>query len=342
MITSPPPRGTIVLRSALGLLVLIAVIALVWIVRARRPVAKESGEETGETAIAPPNRLRVLRGPLGDEGAIVVGSIALERLGIVTRVLASAVGVERVRLTGVLIADPSRTTAIRAPLAGRLVSPGETWPALGQSVAAGTVLGQVSDARPFAAPRSGAVTNVSAQPGELVQAGQTLLEITDFSRPLARIVWRDDAPLPAPRTLTLTSGSEWRADSIEVEARLVGPAATVDSLTRAPVYLYRLSKVWSGARPGAPVIALAPDPSRAAHGLFVPADAVVQWQGLTWIYVKHGRDAFVRRPLDTSHPVTGGWIVSSGVAPTDTVVVRGAQLLLSEEFRSRVSVGDED
>ena len=343
MTTSPLLSRRIVLRSALGLLALIVVIALLWIVRGRRPEAKEGDDESGETAIAPPNRLRVVRGPLGDEGAIVLGNITLQRFGIATRVLASAAGIDRVRLTGVLVADPARTTAIRAPLAGRLVSLGASWPALGQSVAAGTVLGQVSDARPLAAPRSGTVTSVSAQPGELVQAGQLLLELTDFSHPLARIAWSDGAPFPAPRMLTLTLPTESRDDSsIEVEAHLVGPAATVDSLTRAPVYLYRLATVWPGGRPGAPVVALVPDPSRTAHGLFVPADAVVQWQGLPWIYLERGRGSFVRRPLDTSHLVTGGWIVSSGVAPTDTVVVRGAQLLLSEEFRSRVSVGDED
>jgi hypothetical protein len=41
--------------------------------------------------------------------------------------------------------------------------------------------------------------------------------------------------------------------------------------------------------------------------------------------------------------VGGGWLVPDGgdLAPGDTVVVRGAQVLLSEEFKSRVRVGDE-
>jgi hypothetical protein len=47
----------------------------------------------------------------------------------------------------------------------------------------------------------------------------------------------------------------------------------------------------------------------------------------------------VRVPTD--HPVTGGWVVGPPLAPGDSVVTRGAEELLSEEFRARVTVGDE-
>ena len=54
-----------------------------------------------------------------------------------------------------------------------------------------------------------------------------------------------------------------------------------------------------------------------------------------------GRYARVR--LAGDHPVGDGWLATEGgdLAPGDTVVVRGAQVLLSEEFKSRVRVGDE-
>jgi hypothetical protein len=55
----------------------------------------------------------------------------------------------------------------------------------------------------------------------------------------------------------------------------------------------------------------------------------------------------VRERVDTSHPVDGGWLVANqpndaGLARGDLVVVRGAQQLLSEEFKSRANTGDED
>jgi len=49
----------------------------------------------------------------------------------------------------------------------------------------------------------------------------------------------------------------------------------------------------------------------------------------------------VRVRIDGSHPVPGGWITAMGVAAGDTIVVQGAQVLLSEEFRSRLSVGED-
>jgi hypothetical protein len=118
------------------------------------------------------------------------------------------------------------------------------------------------------------------------------------------------------------------------------------------------------------VIVAVPGRGAPARGLFVPAAAVVQWEGLAWVYVEEqvegaasdsgghpvaapaaeghaGRTVFVRHRVDTTHPVDGGWLVASqsdapGLARGDAVVVRGAQQLLSEEFKSRANTGDED
>jgi hypothetical protein len=54
---------------------------------------------------------------------------------------------------------------------------------------------------------------------------------------------------------------------------------------------------------------------------------------------KPGR--FLRVPVATTHPVPGGWLVTAGVVPGDRVVSRGAGQLLSEEFRARITVGEE-
>jgi len=299
--------------------------------------------DADETAVAPPNRLRAVRTRSGDETAIVLDSDAVLRSRIATRVLERMTAdTNRLQLTGVLVANPTQATVIRAPVSGRLVSERSQWPILGAHVAAGADLGQVSDARALTAPRAGTVTAVDAQPGEIVQTGQTLLEITDLSQPIARIVWTDEAPSRPPRTITVAPAQSPGAVAVHVEARLIGSSATVDSITRAPVYLYKLASVWAGGLPGAPITAFLPDGAGPTRGLYVPNEAVVQWQGLPWIYLARGHTQFVRVPLDTSHPVANGWIVASGVEPGDTLVVRGAQVLLSEEFRSRVAVGDED
>ncbi|MDQ6736781.1 MAG: HlyD family efflux transporter periplasmic adaptor subunit [Gemmatimonadota bacterium] len=310
-------------------------------------------EAAREAPINAPSRMRATQGPLGGEAAVVLDSIATTRAGIATTVLRAATSGGGVELTGELLADPTRITTLQASVPGRLTAVGVHWPALGEHVAAGTVIAQVSDARPLATPRGGTVTRVTAQPGQLVQAGQELLQLTDFTELLARIAWRPEAPRTPPPTITITPLSNSGATvPAAATAHLVGPAAQVDSLTRLPIYLYRMSATWPGARPGAPVQTVLSEPRATAGagigGVFVPTSAVVQWEGLAWAYVQvgggHGATQFVRRRVDTSDPVPGGWLVISpgalSVSVGDSVAVKGTQDLLSEEFRSRAGVGD--
>lgn len=301
----------------------------------------------GDEEVAAPSRVRVVRGPLGEEAAIALDGPTQAQAGIETRVLGAASGAETMTLTGELAAEPGRIVVVRAAVAGRVRAAGDRWPRLGDRIAAGTVLAQVSDAEPLTAPRTGTVTQVSAQPGEMVQAGQELFELTDFREMLARIAWRPGAPRTPPGAIAL---SPLGTPSLSARASLIGPAADVDSLTRAPVNLYRVGSPWPGARPGAPVVATLALAGASDHGVLVPAGAVVQWAGLTWAYVRHGgaggTGLFLRRRVDTGHPAPGGWLVLAGdaseVRAGDTVVVRGAQILLSEEFRSRAGGAESD
>jgi biotin carboxyl carrier protein len=314
-------------RRALGIaLGAVLLTLLVWaFLRGRQEIARERAREA---PVVPPTRVQAF----GEQAGIVLDSATERRVGMVTTVLAEARRAARVSLTGELVRDPDAVETLRAPVAGRLVAAGNRrWPALGDSVAAGQVIGQVSDARPLASTRSGIVTSVGARPGEIVQAGQELVTITDFAHPLTRIVWRPDAPAGAPRAAVI---APLGTAQLGVSADLVGPAPQADSVTGAAVFLYRLSQGWPGARPGQPVTAGFPDPRATRHGVFVPAAATVQWNGFLWVYVQRGRGHFARVRLDTSAPVDGGWLASAGIAPGDTVVVRGAEQLLSEEFRA--------
>ncbi|MEO6210540.1 MAG: HlyD family efflux transporter periplasmic adaptor subunit [Gemmatimonadaceae bacterium] len=298
---------------------------------------------------------------LGDEAAIVLGDESASRtdIGVApiraigkegTRSDAGAAGLATVRLSGELVTDPARNSTIRAAVPGRLTS--TAWPALGARVSARQVLGTVSDAAPLTAPRSGTIVRVGAQPGELVQAGQELLAIADFATPLARIVWRPELGNVPPRTLTV---SPLAGETSTARARFVGGAAEIDSLTRMPIYLYRLDHAWAGARPGTPVTASAPDTrttggsadssQRARAEVVVPDAAIIQWEGLAWAFVERRPRSYVRVRVMTDHPVMGGFVVttvSSGLEPGNLVVTRGAQQLLSEEFRTHLQAGDDD
>ncbi|HUF36694.1 MAG TPA: hypothetical protein VMN37_12135 [Gemmatimonadales bacterium] len=294
----------------------------------------EAGREAErEDPIVAPSRVR-----LDPDGPVVViDSAEAANIGLETAVLGPASASPPHRVPGVVVEEPEHIASLRAPVSGRLsLPPGGRWPSIGERVDAGTEVGQVSDALPLTLPLGGAVSRIGARPGEIVAAGQLLLEVVDRSRPAVRVVW-DPAAGAAPRTLVLAPPDPGG----RIGSRLIGPAPQADPLTRRPAFLYRADRAWPGSAPGTPVTALAPSESPATPGAMVPDAAVVQWDGLAWAYRRRGADTFERVAVPTDRPVAGGWLAPRGLAAGDTVVITGAQELLSEEFRARISVGDE-
>jgi multidrug efflux pump subunit AcrA (membrane-fusion protein) len=261
----------------------------------------------------------------------------MSRIGLRTTVLAQATRSQELELAAVVVEDPGATTTVRSGVGGRLAeAPDHRWPRIGEHLDVGTEIAQIGDARAVAVPRGGTVTRLLAQPGELVQSGQALLELTDFRSPLVRVAWTvgDVAP-PVSLALRPLAGGP------RLVARLEGPALEADPLTGGAAFLYRLQAGGETLRPGAVLVALMLDPVRGRAAVLVPSAAVVQWQALAWVYVERAPGSFARVQVSTEHPVLGGWRVERGLAPGDRVVVTGAGQLLSEEFRARIVVGEE-
>ena len=317
------------LRLAIVLLVILALIAGAIAIRDK---AGSGAEADREAPVVPSSRVVSEEG----EARVVLDTAEIRRIGLTTAELAGAVAEAGRRLTGQVVPEPERTVTLRAPVSGRLASAeGRPWPSLGERLAAGATVGRVSDAQPLAVPIAGVVTKVGARPGEIVEAGQVLLELADNTRPVVRIAWPDDLGRPRDRLILLSTGAGAR-----IEAMLIGPAAEADPLTRLPAYLYRARVRWPGAVPGTPVAAVVPEGGRT-EGALVPNRAVVQWEGLAWAYLQRGAGEYARVRVPTDRPAPGGWVAGPPIAAGDTVVVTGVQELLSEEFRARVTVGEE-
>jgi hypothetical protein len=90
--------------------------------------------------------------------------------------------------------------------------------------------------------------------------------------------------------------------------------------------------------PGMNVVAFIPT-GPEAKGFFIPGSSVVWWQGKAWVYLRTSRDHFVRRNIPTENPVKEGYFVVKGFRPGERIVVKGAQLLLSDEFLSKNETG---
>lgn len=133
----------------------------------------------------------------------------------------------------------------------------------------------------------------------------------------------------APATATVRGGG-----GAAVAARLISPAPRTDPRIQGASFYYAAPDA-PGLLPGAGVEAFLPA-GPAVTGVTVPAAAVVWWQGRAWVYLEEAPGRFVRREVATDAPVPGGWFVTAGVTAGGRVVVRGAQMLLSEEGRAAI------
>lgn len=270
------------------------------------------------------------------EASITLDSATIARIGLKTAALAEGVHRDEVESPAEVTADPGATSFVRAGVSGRLaLPPGGHWPGFGDRLEGGAVLASVGDALPVTVPRSGTVTRVLAQPGELVQAGQELIELTSYEAPLVRV------PAPAelrsaPATMVFTRAG----GGPRMRGTLVGAATEADPLTHRAAWLYRVPDDGSTLRPGTAVTAYAAV-GAVRRGVVIPAQAVIQWDALLWAYVEREPGRFVRVRLAGGESVPGGWLVEHDFAAGDRVVITGAEQLLSEEFRARIVVGEE-
>ena len=82
--------------------------------------------------------------------------------------------------------------------------------------------------------------------------------------------------------------------------------------------------------------------NRSGHeGVRIPNQAIVWHAGLAWVYVRTKPDTFLRKPIAVTTEVEDGWYDESLTAGSE-VVMRGAQLLLSEEFKFLIKNENDD
>jgi len=125
-------------------------------------------------------------------------------------------------------------------------------------------------------------------------------------------------------------------NGLRTNARFVSLAPKTDPRIQGISFLY-IAPAPSGLLPGMNILAFLSSGSMV-DGTTVPAPAIVWWQGRAWIYVRNNPETFVRREIATDTPApTGGYVVK-GLTANAEVVTQGAQMLLSEEFRSQVQV----
>lgn len=124
--------------------------------------------------------------------------------------------------------------------------------------------------------------------------------------------------------------------SARVSLRYVSAATKTDQRIQGQSYYYLVNGD-SGFLPGMSTLAFVPS-ERVTTGILVPEDAVVHWQGGTWVYRGMGSDAFVRHPIRPGPTLSDDAYVVEDLPDGSEIVLKGAQGLLSEEMKSQLTV----
>jgi membrane fusion protein, multidrug efflux system len=193
--------------------------------------------------------------------------------------------------------------------------------------------------QPLIAERGGDVVEIMAQPGESIEAGSPILRVARLDRLLARVDVPPGQRVPASATAARIYAVGY--ENTPIPAERVALAATVDPKSQGESFLFRLKKTLFGLRPGVAVVARITVPGAVRRGVVIPLTAIVHMGGQCYAYVQAGTNQFVRKEVNVDEPVEHGYFTTANFSAGDRVVVQGAQILLSEEFKSQTTAEEE-
>jgi hypothetical protein len=169
---------------------------------------------------------------------------------------------------------------------------------------------------------------------------RTLIEALASGR---RLLLRADVP---GRHLGGALGTDAlvEVDGVHIAARVLGPLPRTDVQSQSAGWLLEVARPPPGFGPGARAAARLK--AGVAHGLLVPAAALIYAQGGTYVYRRipgDKRDTFAYESVAVKPltPVGQAWLVD-GVAHEDEIVVQGAGVLWSLQGIASFSAAEEE
>jgi len=189
------------------------------------------------------------------------------------------------------------------------------------------------------AARSGARTQWGPVLAALAAKGpQALNEYADGRVALLEVVLPNGTRAPAGKFVRVRN-----AGGQTVTATLLGPSPRADAIVQGPTFFYRAMA--GDLRSGQRLTVTVPLGGAVRQGVIVPAAAVIWYAGQPWVYIETAAGRFQRRPLVPTRSAQD-WFEASGFHAGEKIVVRGGELLLSQEMQpppgAAKPAGDDD
>lgn len=286
---------------------------------------------------------RVKHGANG-EVVITLDAATQKLMGLQTASLAATELLPEVKGFGRVV-DPAPLAAAVAEFASARAIVGASEKELGRlkALAAQTnTSARALEAAWSAADRDQALA-AAARARLLAVAGKTLSERENLAALVTALTTGDSAlvriELPAGESLKSEPAGARLVplgeNAAAIEAPFVSAAPAVDPQTQAQGFLFLVETNASRLAPGTAVTGFLKLAGAAQAGVIVPRDAVIRFNGTTWVYIQTGEEQFSRAEVLLGSPLADGWFVRAGLTAESKAVTVGAQQLLSEELKGQ-------
>ena len=165
-----------------------------------------------------------------------------------------------------------------------------------------------------------------------------LQNLIDYTEVLIQVSLPFDSSEPTEKSILSVAPS--LASSHIVNAQYISPAPATNATIQGKTYFYHARS--RELRAGMQVKVFTTVTKDIIKGVIIPATAVVWYGGKPWVYQKISTEQFSRVPINTEVELENGWFYNGKLTVNDNVVINGAQLLLSEEFKSQITNENED
>jgi len=124
------------------------------------------------------------------------------------------------------------------------------------------------------------------------------------------------------------------------KAELISVAAQADSVAQGESYYFQTGD--KNIITGMNVTAWIPEQNVQSTGVIIPKSSLIWYMDQAVVYLKTAEETFSRHTIDHYSATADGYFIPDAIKPGEQLVIKGTQMLLSEELRGQIPSEDDD